>query len=220
MWLRQENKENEGNSLCVCYNREEGGSGKQCQISIHGHSNQLGYYFQWPYESKCKGKKIIWYSQWKYWIKRKIWQQSAQTVLYPWTYRKAVCYWCYAKRICKKKKKRHRLEAKSTQSLKWHSRENRGKNKDGGTTQRKIKKHDKQKLMQKNTARYWTCAELEPKCSINFFQYTEFVQSCFSQDRKIYKQQTTRVRISSSFLGHLQHSHSAWYHLVAATQHF
>lgn len=124
------------------------------------------------------------------------------------------------KEFAKKKKKRHRLEAKSTQSLKWHSRENRGKNKDGGTTQRKIKKHDKQKLMQKNTARYWTCAELEPKCSINFFQYTEFVQSCFSQDRKIYKQQTTRVRISSSFLGHLQHSHSAWYHLVAATQHF
>lgn len=42
-WLRQENKENEGNNLCACYNKGEGDSGKQFHVSIHGHSNQSRY---------------------------------------------------------------------------------------------------------------------------------------------------------------------------------
>lgn len=43
--------------MCL-YNREEGGCGKQCQISTHSDSNQLAYYFKEPYESKCKGKIV------------------------------------------------------------------------------------------------------------------------------------------------------------------
>lgn len=60
---------------------------------------------------------------------------------------------------------------------------------------------------------------LKLKCSRNICQYSEFVYSSSSQDRKSYRQQTTTARTSSSFLGHLQHSHSAQYPLVA-TQHF
>ena len=128
-----------------------------------------------------RGKKIVWYSQLKYWIKRKIWQHSDQSVLYPWMYRKAVSYWCYAKRI-HKKETQIRGEVYSV----WNGTAERieGKNQDGGTIQRKIKKHGKQELMQKITVRYWTCVELEVKCSRNFFQYSEFVHSSSSRTAK------------------------------------
>lgn len=41
--------------IAVHYNREEGSNEKQYHINRHGHSNQLGYCFERPYESKCKG---------------------------------------------------------------------------------------------------------------------------------------------------------------------
>lgn len=53
-------------------------------------------------------------------------------------------------------------------------KKNQGKNQDGGTLQKKVKKHGKQELTQENTARYWTHTELELKCSRNFFQCSKF----------------------------------------------
>lgn len=87
-----------------------------------------------------------------------------------------------------------------------------------GILQRTVKKHGKQELTQENTARYWTHTEVEPKCSRNFFQYGEFAHWYSFQDRKSYRQQSTRPRTFFSFLGHLQHSHSPQYRLVVATK--
>lgn len=40
---------------------------------------------------------------------------------------------------------------------------------DGGTIQRKIKKHGRQEQRYKNTRRYWTHVELKVKCSRRVF---------------------------------------------------